>query len=563
MSDLTAISPDRTLYRSIILRCRELGLASVLCTNDGSVIEGTIDGDAAAVDRFESSEIAGDLLQHQLRAAVDSGSEIDPWKATDDLWIVPLPIMERRRCTGYVVIIVPQSTVVVSAQSATSPDEQSDAAPLLRAEAQRDGSGDHAVGGEANQSRPEIPVAVRRIASTVRWWVDDLRLLDGRESELVSVGQQLCETYEELSLLYKIGRRMNVMQRPERFVNMVCRELFEVLSFRNIVVRLSRDTRVCDNMQDALMMEGTWECAPARASQLIEEIMERLSDGSTLVMERTSEVENGRFVELGESLIAHPIMIGREVIGAIVACEKRGRDTQISTVDMKMLDATASNLQIFLENASLYEQTQQMFLGTLEALTASIDAKDPYTCGHSQRVALLSRHIAQAATLSDQTVERIHIAGLVHDVGKIGVREDVLCKPGRLTNEEFAQIKRHPEIGARILKDIPNFDDIIPGVMHHHERYDGNGYPHGLEGARIPLFGRIIAIADSFDAMSSTRTYRTAMSRNEVLSEIRRCAGTQFDPELARAFLGMDLGFYYEMAASQQIDGVRSKGEAA
>jgi HD-GYP domain-containing protein (c-di-GMP phosphodiesterase class II) len=128
----------------------------------------------------------------------------------------------------------------------------------------------------------------------------------------------------------------------------------------------------------------------------------------------------------------------------------------------------------------------------------------------------------------------------LHDVGKIGVPESVLQKTGRLTPEEFEQIKKHPEIGARILRDVPQLEDILPGVLHHHERYDGRGYPAGLAGENIPLMGRIICLADCFDAMTSSRTYRKALPLEVALTEIRRCAGTQFDPVLSDEFLKID-----------------------
>jgi HD-GYP domain-containing protein (c-di-GMP phosphodiesterase class II) len=135
-------------------------------------------------------------------------------------------------------------------------------------------------------------------------------------------------------------------------------------------------------------------------------------------------------------------------------------------------------------------------------------------------------------------------------VGKIGVPEAVLCKPGKLTDDEFEKIKLHPQIGYDILKDIPSLRDILPGVLHHHERYDGRGYPHGLSGEDIPLMARIIGVADTFDAMSSNRAYRAKMSRDVVLAEIARCAGTQFDPNLANAFLTLDLSEYDRMVAN-------------
>ncbi len=146
--------------------------------------------------------------------------------------------------------------------------------------------------------------------------------------------------------------------------------------------------------------------------------------------------------------------------------------------------------------------------------------------------------------MTGDAVERIRIAGLVHDIGKIGVPEAILRKPGRLTDDEVRSMKSHPEIGHRILQDIKQLADVLPGVLHHHERFDGKGYPKGLSGEGIPLSARIIALADSFDAMSSNRTYRTALPRAKVLSEIRACAGAQFDPRMAELFVTLDFTAY-------------------
>jgi putative two-component system response regulator len=208
--------------------------------------------------------------------------------------------------------------------------------------------------------------------------------------------------------------------------------------------------------------------------------------------------------------------------------------------DVKLLVSIANASAIYLENSILYEDVRGLVMGLLHSLTAAVDAKDPYTCGHSRRVALLSRRIAREAGLDEALCERIYMSGVLHDVGKIGVPEEVLRKPGKLTPEEFDLIKRHPAIGARILKDIKQIQDVIPGVLYHHERYDGRGYPAGLAGTDIPLIGRVICLADCLDAMTSTRTYRSALPLSQALKEIERGRGSQFDPNLANALLRID-----------------------
>jgi len=177
------------------------------------------------------------------------------------------------------------------------------------------------------------------------------------------------------------------------------------------------------------------------------------------------------------------------------------------------------------------------FLSAITALAYALEAKDKYTSGHSQRVAETSVAIAKELGLSQHSIERIRQAGLIHDIGKIGVRESVLNKPGRLTDEEFHHIKSHCEIGEHILTPIVEDEEILKVVRHHHERYDGRGYPDGLKSEQIPLGARILAVADTYDAMTSERPYREAMSDETACDEIKRCKCTQFDPVVADAFL--------------------------
>ncbi len=184
-----------------------------------------------------------------------------------------------------------------------------------------------------------------------------------------------------------------------------------------------------------------------------------------------------------------------------------------------------------------YSQLQRTYYELIEALTKAVDAKDAYTAGHSTRVSLYARVIGKSLGMSRNDLVKLKVVALFHDIGKIGIPDGVLLKEGRLTEEEFAVIKTHPVTGSRILAPVSLLSDIIPGVKHHHEKYDGRGYPDGLAGEDIPLAARILAIADSFDAMTSDRSYRRKMSFEDALVEIGRYAGTQFDPELAECFI--------------------------
>lgn len=238
------------------------------------------------------------------------------------------------------------------------------------------------------------------------------------------------------------------------------------------------------------------------------------------------------------------------IIGLMVAVNRMDKPDFDST-DVKLFTSVASGCAVFIENGRLFNDLKELFVGSLRALTNSIDAKDQYTRGHSERVALISRWIAERITgenvLEEEEIHKVYLAGLLHDVGKIGIEESVLRKAGRLTDEERQCITRHPAIGASILRGIKQMRDIVPGVLCHHERIDGKGYPNGLAGDDIPLIGRIVGLADSFDAMTSKRTYRNAMSVERALEEVRRGLGTQFDESLGHTFLNSDISHLWDI----------------
>lgn len=207
---------------------------------------------------------------------------------------------------------------------------------------------------------------------------------------------------------------------------------------------------------------------------------------------------------------------------------------ELSSVGKEVRNARKREIDSYKESQ---RREAALFLQTTEALASAIDAKDEYTHGHSMRVAALSRRIAREAGYSDDQCEQVYFAALLHDVGKIGVPDDVINKPGKLTDEEFRQIKIHPVLGHQILSTIKQSPYLSIGARYHHERYDGKGYPDGLRGEQIPELARIIAVADAYDAMTSTRSYRDALAYKRVRDEIEKGRGTQFDERFATILL--------------------------
>lgn len=201
------------------------------------------------------------------------------------------------------------------------------------------------------------------------------------------------------------------------------------------------------------------------------------------------------------------------------------------------IDGGIQKYNLLNNKTIILKDLRELFYKTIKLIAAALDAKDPYTHGHSMRVTMYSMILAKKLNLDDTMLEEIETAGLLHDIGKIGIPQRILCKPGKLTDEEFEVMKSHPEQGEKMLKDIKKLTLISNWLRTHHEKWDGTGYPNGMKGEEIPLSGRIIALADTYDAMTSDRPYRKALSHEVAIEEIKRCAGTQFDPVLAQLFV--------------------------
>ncbi|MCA9057949.1 MAG: HD-GYP domain-containing protein, partial [Planctomycetaceae bacterium] len=254
-----------------------------------------------------------------------------------------------------------------------------------------------------------------------------------------------------------------------------------------------------------------------------------------------------------DSLVVMPVATATSRIGWLMALNKlpiapvpnSPHDTarlftiseeEFGTFEATLLSATGVVLAAHGRNCAIFSEKESLLRGVIRSLINAIDAKDSYTCGHSDRVAYFARLIARQLDLPPAECERIYMTGLLHDVGKIGVPDHVLKKPGRLTEPEFELIKQHPVIGYEILKHLDNLSYVLPGVLHHHEAVDGSGYPHGLKGDAIPLAARILAVADAYDAMTSNRPYRRGMPVEKAEGILREGSGTQWDSECIAAF---------------------------
>jgi diguanylate cyclase (GGDEF)-like protein/excisionase family DNA binding protein len=249
---------------------------------------------------------------------------------------------------------------------------------------------------------------------------------------------------------------------------------------------------------------------------------------------RLSEVERENMCRYGQcSFVALPLVAGDKVIGVVDLLDHVGRE--FTDEEIAVAEAVGQLVALALERAQLYEEVKHVHLGNLRALSSALSAKDYYTLGHAGRVAAYIALLGRELVWPLEHLEAVENAAFLHDIGKIGVSDRVLLKAGPLTSEEWELVRQHPGISAEIVR--PLFEPgLVAGVRHHHERFDGRGYPDGLAGEEIPLVARALCVVDCYDAMSCQRPYRSALSYQECLAELERCGGTQFDPEMVRAF---------------------------
>jgi len=236
------------------------------------------------------------------------------------------------------------------------------------------------------------------------------------------------------------------------------------------------------------------------------------------------------------NMICVPVKIRDKVSGVLQAINKLNGQP-FTQWDLEEFGSLAAQVAIAIENANLYKELKEAFLGTAEALGDAIEAKDAYTAGHTRRVLSYSLLMGRHLDITPAELENLKLAAALHDIGKIGVEDQILQKQGKLNEAEKKKMDNHTVIGPKIVENIKQMRPVIPGICYHHEEYDGTGYPQQLKGEQIPLIARIIAVADCFDAMTTDRPYRKALSIQTALDELQKMAGTQFDGKVVEAFI--------------------------
>lgn len=359
-----------------------------------------------------------------------------------------------------------------------------------------------------------------------------LSCLANQELEKKSLGREALEKYKEITLLYDLAEKLTASLDPAEVAQLVIDEAKRLIEADNTSVMLVNEET---GMLEVIASLGK-ELHPGEGLKTGAGI-----SGSVVLTGRAEIVNDipsdSRYVPGAirvSSLMCAPLKIKDRVIGVIYISSEN--PVQYTAEDLKLLSAIAYQAAADIENARLYDSLKETFLTTVYTLAETIEKRDPYTGGHTNRVMNYSIAIGRVLGLSNVEIGKLELAAMLHDIGKIGIKDCILLKKRKLTAPEFGEIKMHPIYAEEILNHIKHLRDIIPGVKYHHERYDGAGYPEKLRGKNIDIIARIIAVADAFDAMTTDRPYRKALGLQMAFEELRLNSGTQFDPEVVKAF---------------------------
>lgn len=357
--------------------------------------------------------------------------------------------------------------------------------------------------------------------------------------EVAQLSKHIGATFEEITLIHRLTQNLSISQKPTLLGLQALEWLLDVIPAAGLSLFFNTafDEELFnheDVQGPAYIMHGNVPLGADAFLKLLDKYDGRKTPRPIVVNHGISDDALGEFAEVQEFVVV-PVLEGDRQFGWIAAFNHNGGG-EFGTVEANLLGSVGTILGIHSGNIDLYKQQGDLFEQTVRAMSSAIDAKDPYTRGHSDRVARVSVRLAQEMGCDADTLRTLYLGGLLHDVGKIGIDDGVLRKPGKLTDAEYEHIKTHVEIGYRILRGMRKTSHILPIVLHHHESWDGKGYPYGLAGKNIPYLARIVAVADAYDAMSSDRPYRKGMEDARLDAIFRAGSGKQWDPEVVDAF---------------------------
>lgn len=352
------------------------------------------------------------------------------------------------------------------------------------------------------------------------------------ERKLSLATQKLQSRNQELAAIQRLSETIG----SERQINSLCEKT------ANEVCRTLGATTVCILLRDE--HTGDLVTSASTGVSMLNGDRARVRSGDGLLWEvfrtgkplQISAIRAAKLDQGTHAGLAAPIINKDKTFGVIHAAGKRNGQ-EFSARERDLLCSIANQAAVALDNATLYHDLENLFVGIAWSFASALDAKSPWTAGHSKRVTQYSVAIAEQLGHDADYLNAVQTCGLLHDIGKIAVPEKILDKPGPITPEERRHLTAHAPEGAKILEHIDTFQPILPGIRHHHERWDGRGLPDGLYQENIPLLARILSVADAYDAITSDRPYRKRRTRVEAVAEIERCSGSQFDPAIVEAFV--------------------------
>ncbi|MBI4824232.1 MAG: GAF domain-containing protein [Nitrospirae bacterium] len=367
---------------------------------------------------------------------------------------------------------------------------------------------------------------LRGIISTSSIAVENAKLY----KDSIEISSDLARRVETIRTTYEIDRTILSTLNRKEILEVVAKNTQRIIPADKVITIELNDEDTGYIYRSGLI--------PIGASPFLYSIIKtgRVVSVPDLSVFRHPETVTTDFIKEGfSSLIAIPLYTKGKKFGCIIMASKRV--AAFDKEDIANGEKLTAQVAIALENAKLYEDIKELFISIIGVLVNAVDAKSTWTKGHSERVTTYAMILGKEMGLAEGDMEKLRLASLLHDIGKIGTYDVILDKPERLTDDEFALVKMHPAKGAEILEPIKQLKDIAPIIKGHHEKLDGSGYPDGLKGDEIPLLARILCVSDSFDSMTADRPYRPAPGKEYAVSELKRCSGTQFDPRVVEAFL--------------------------